>query len=78
MALSSKQMDAINSLRPYAGETVNVLTSQNFANVDRAFVDSAVGGIFNASTLRSLEEKGFLTVANSFWKGATIHVRELG
>jgi hypothetical protein len=71
--LTANQADAMLSLGNYVGETIEVLTSEYDANVDRDFVRRSKGR-FNSSTLRGLEAKGFIKIELAFWKGARLTV----
>lgn len=72
-ALTANQTDAMQKLNGYVGQTVEVLTSQNTANVAREAVQNAVG-IFSSAALRGLESKGLIKIELAYWKGARVTV----
>lgn len=71
--LTEKQADSMLSLGNYVGRTVDVMTSEYARNVNPEFVRRSVG-LFNASTLRGLERKGFIRINQAMWRGANITV----
>ena len=71
--LTPNQAAAMAALHSYVGQTVQVLTSQNTANVARQAVANAVG-IFSSAALRGLEAKGYIKINLAYWKGANITV----
>jgi hypothetical protein len=73
MDLTASQLDSMRTLGNYVGQTINVLTSQYTANVDREFVSSAKG-IHQSSALRGLEKKGYIHIEQAMWKGASVTV----
>lgn len=71
--LTPSQREALTILAPYAGQTVEVLTSGYTANIAPDAVRSAVATI-KSQTLRGLAAQGHIRIIDSYWKGARIHV----
>jgi hypothetical protein len=71
--LTANQTEALYVLSQYAGQTVQVLTSQYDANVAaKAKADSV--GTFSSAAIRGLASKGFIRIEGAYWKGATLTV----
>jgi hypothetical protein len=71
--LTANQIDAMNTLNNYVGQTVEVLTSQYTNNVSPDFLQRAKG-IVPSVAIRGLEAKGYIRIVNSYWRGATVEV----
>ena len=71
--MTTNQIEALEVLGQYVGQTVEVLTTGYTANVAPAAVKAAVG-TFNAAALRGLQAKGFIKIELAYWKGARITV----
>jgi hypothetical protein len=71
--LTANQIEAMQVLGQYEGQTVHVFTSQYIHNVAADFRAKALGYV-KSSTLRGLAAKGLIRIDNAYWKGATITV----